>query len=502
MDKYIIQSSDNQQFELTTDQINKYPLLRDTLTDIDAEPGSTLYIPFSADLLTIAFNDNYNQAMALDKLVKVIQLVSYLGLTNEVNKLLKTLISYFNLKFTAPQVEMIKNIINTLDAIMLQLFLSKTQNRVTDYHSSLFLTRNQYTMQNIDATVPVTSANLDYTLVKHTSIHPGTNRSKQNYSIWHRNEVTMTKIPEKSEKNMTYYTLLVIYSMYISNDGKYYELVKHEDGDITTYDISLLSNNEQVIYTIPIPNYTESTIQDVRMSLDFSKYMIYYDLPPSAGELDGQKMFIGSVAEPHEVVSIDIIREFHLSPLFNTILSIRSDIDYTIYHIKNNKVFSKLVNYYRSGWFETELYPKFYFSYDGEMIAEIVLNSVHILNSRGDSLVEKDMPQGEESVAITNEYLITYHTIAHELHFWYIYGLSEAIKPSLKINIIYGKDISPNISYSVYNVRVIMGENNTFLLTRSVIKIIKRNEEMFFEWTKYKIQPYTTMDQFYARLID
>ncbi len=501
MDKYIIQSNDNQQFELTVEQINKYPLLMDTLLDIDIEPGTIFDIPFSAELLTIAFNDNYNQAMALDRLVTLIQLVSYLGLENEVNKLLKTLISYFNLKFTAPQVEMIKNIINTFDAIMQQLFVSKTQNLTTDYHSSLFLTDNQYTMQSISATVLVTSANLDYTLVKHTSIDQRTNLSKQNYSIWRGNEVTITKIPEKSENIMKYHTLFDIYSMYISNDGKYYELVKHKDGDITTYDISLLSNNEQVIHTIPIPNYTESKeISYVVMSLDLFKYMIYYDLPP--GELDVQKMFIGSVADPHEVVSIDIIRGFRLSPLFNTILSIRSDIDYTIYHIENNQVFSKLVNYYRSGWLETELYPNFYFSYDGKMIAEVNGDSVHILNYRGDSFVKRDMPQDEKSVAITNEYLITYNRDSHELHFWYIYGLSEAIKPSLKINVIYGKDISPNISYGVYDVRVIMGENNTFLLTRNVIKTIKRNKEMFFEWTKYKIQPYTTMDQFYASLTD
>ncbi len=67
MATYIIQSSDNQQFIFTSDQINQYPFLRDTLTDIEVEPGTIFDIPFPADLLTIVFNNDYNQQLDLDK---------------------------------------------------------------------------------------------------------------------------------------------------------------------------------------------------------------------------------------------------------------------------------------------------------------------------------------------------------------------------------------------------------------------------------------------------
>ena len=80
MNTYIIQSSDNQQFELTSEQINEYPFLKDTLLDIYFEPNTIFTIPFPSDLLTTVFNNDYNQEMSLDKLVKVIQLVTYLGL--------------------------------------------------------------------------------------------------------------------------------------------------------------------------------------------------------------------------------------------------------------------------------------------------------------------------------------------------------------------------------------------------------------------------------------
>ncbi len=486
MATYIIQSSDNQQFELSVEQINKYPLLN----DIVVEPGSTIDIPFSADLLTIVFNDNYNKPMNLDKLVKVIQFVSYLGLENETNKLLKTLISYFQLKFTAVQVKMIKKIINELNPIVLQSFLSKTMAVDPDYHSSLFLTKDQKDMGHISASVLITSPNLDYSLVKYEG------RKIQNYTVWRKNEGSINEISDVPEMGRLNYASGIVYSMYISNDGNYYELVKHENGGTATYDISSpANNNEQIIYTVPIPNYTESNIQDVRMSLDLTRYMVLYPLP--RGQQFKQKIFIGSVAEPHTVVSFDISLVYILSPLFNTIISFRGDENYTIHHIENNQVFSKVVNYYRP---TIERRQNFYFSYDGEMIAEISGNGVHILNSRGDSLVERDMPQGEVSVAITNEYLITYNGDSYELHFWSIDGLSGAVKPSFAINIIYGKEISPTI---VDNVKVMMGENNTLLLTRELIKTTKGiTEDKFFEWTKYKFGPYTTMDQFYESLTD
>ncbi len=128
---------------------------------------------------------------------------------------------------------------------------------------------------------------------------------------------------------------------------------------------------------------------------------------------------------------------------------------------------------------------------------------VRILNAQGYLLAEKEMPQYEQSVAINNKYLITYNTDSYELRFWSIDGLSNATNPSFAIDVLVDKEISPNVSYSVYNLKVIMGQNNTFLLTRELIKTPKWTiGERFFEWTKYRFSPYDTMDQFYASLTD
>ncbi len=493
MDTYIIQSSDNQQFELSIDQINKYPVLRNTLTDIDAEPGSTLYIPFSADLLTVAFNNDYNQPMDLDKLVKVIQLVSYLGLEEETDTLLKTLVSYFQHKFTAPQVEMIKYEIEAFDSIMLELFLSKKF--VTNYHSSVSIVGDQEVIDLISAEVYVTSANLDYILVKLYN----RNTYSRSYSRWYKNNMVAVDTPQIN--NVPSIRELNDHSIHISNDGKYYKLVKNINVGITTYDISPVAHDGPVIGTIPMPNYRGSILKDVRISVDLSKYMFLYGVPNKPPYI--KKMFIGSVAEPQKVVSLDIIFEWYLSPLFNTIISFSLEKTYTIYHIENNQLFTKSVTYYKPFEYGDENSPKFFFSYDGKMIAEVNGDSVHILNSRGDSFVKRNMPQGKDRVAITNEYLITYNTDLYELHFWSIEGLSNATNPTFAINTIINKEISTNVSYSVYNLKVIMGENNSFLLTRNIIKTTKGTiREKFLEWTKYEISPYDTMDQFYASLTD
>ena len=487
MDKYIIQSSDNKEFELTVDQINKYPFFKDQLKDLYIEPGTIFAIPFPADLLIIAFNNDYNQQMGLDKLVKVIQLVAYLGLANEANQLLKTLLLYLQQKFTAPQVGMIQSIVNTLDSIMLQLFLSKTISPIPniDYHNSLFLTNDVNAMKTPSASVTRPSANLDYTLI--SSSYPQVINSS--YSLWHKNKVV---IPEMA---LTYTNYLNSDITYISNDGKYYDLVKHEAGGTATYDITPLSPNEPAIGTISVPSHRVG----MRISLDLSKYSVQY----GRGEL-----YIGSVAEPQNIITIELVSGYHLSPLFNTIISPGYPDKYTIHHIENNQLFSKSVTYYKYGIKRMRYY---FFSYDGKMIAEVADNYVRVLNSKGDILAQKDMSHNEQIIAITNKYLITYHIIANELHFWSIEGLSNAINPSFIINALIGKERSPNIDYTVTNVKVIMGQNNSFLLTRDVI--IKRStktgrfmtnvtNEKFFEWTKYSFGPYNTMDQFYASLVN
>ncbi len=359
MDKYIIQSNDNQQFELTVEQVNKYPVLRGTLLDIEAltgikaEPGSTLYIPFSANLLTIAFNNDYNQPMDLNKIVEVIRLASYLVLEEEVNKLLQTLMSYFKQKFSASQVKMIKYEIGAFDSIMQQLFLSKTSNMATDaildYHSSYPMTPAANVTDYrpfTSAQVARSSANLDYILSEFTISGTMNNQPtiERNYSMWHKNEMTVAEIPELSEREgarllRTLRTDFPKDSIYISNDGKYYEL---EEGAISkSYNIvPLLAPDEPAINTIPTPDYRESSIEKILISMDKSKYMIRYDLlprnvrrrlKPSVKFL--RKTFIGSVAEPHRVVSFDQVGNvFYFSPLFDTIifLSTHTNIKYKI----------------------------------------------------------------------------------------------------------------------------------------------------------------------------
>ncbi len=541
MDTYTIESSDNQQFELTVEQVNKYPVLRGTLTDIDAEPGSTLYIPFPSDLLIIAFNDNYNQPMDLDQLLKVIQLASYLGLEEEVDTLLRTLVLYSNQKFTAPQVEMIKYEIEAFDSIMLELLLSKTSNMETiailDYHGSFPMTTavnvTDYALLNLwkSAEVVRPSANLDYTLIEFASQDVGSTYISNNYSIWHKNKVTVTEIPGLTEKVRLLGTLnksVPKDSIYISNDGQYYELEQPEEGVLaTSYNIvPLLTPDEPAISAIPIPDYTETSIEKVLISVDKSKYMIRYDLLPTAVRRRlkpsvkyMRRTFIGSVAEPHKVVSFDETgNDFYFSPLFNTIIfiSTRNKIKYRIYHIENNQISYKPVTSYKPvGWESTfNINRKFYFSYDGKMIAEVTDKTykitgeitdtiVRILNARGKFLAQKEMPQYEQSVAINNKYLITYNTDSHELRFWSIDGLTNALNPTFAINTLINKEISPIIDYRVYKVKVIMGQNNTFLLTRNIIKTTKGIiKEKFFEWTKFIFSPYDTMDHFYASLTE
>ena len=99
----------------------------------------------------------------------------------------------------------------------------------------------------------------------------------------------------------------------------------------------------------------------------------------------------------------------------------------------------------------------------------------------------------------------------NELHFWSIDGLSNAFNPTFKINILIDRQMSPNTTYWVKDLAVIMGQNNTFLLTRKIIVHTSTRrgrfmrdvtDNMFFEWTKFKFSPYDTMDQFYASLTD
>ena len=501
--------SENQQIELKTEQINEYPFLKDTLLDIDIEPNTIFAVPFSADLLYIVFNNEYNQPLDLDKLVKVIQLITYLGLANEANQLLERLILYFKKKFTASQVQEIKSILNTLDSIMRQLFLSKISNLKTVYHSSYLLTTDKHHMDNINASIVQSSPDLDYTLVEHTFYMSGIRLDYGAiYSLWHKNNKVLAEIFQLSERYQT--DPIDKNKVYISNDGTHYELWERREFSISTYNISPLplDPKQPAISIIPIPHYTKSAINEVRISVDGSKYMFLYHPPP--GEQHKHKMFIGSVAEPHKFVSFDIKIDYAISPVFDTIISIGSDVNYTIYHIENNQVFSKLINYINPGWLKdihAIPHPIFYFSYDGKIIVEVGGNTVHILNAKGDLLVEKQMPQNEATIAITNKYLISYHLTAKELHLWSIAKLAETTNSSFIINVLWDRERYPDVGYTVHNIQVTVGQNNTFLLTREII--IREISyyygdviEKVFEWTKYDLSFYTKMDQFYESLVE
>ena len=393
---------------------------------------------------------------------------------------------------------------------MLQLFLSQIKNLKSVYHSSYLLTTDKHHMDNINASIVQFSPDLDHTLVEHTFYMSGRRLDYGAiYSLWHKNNKVLAEIPRFSERYKTD-SPIDKNRIYISNDGKYYVLWERREFSISTYNISPLplDPNQPAINIIPIPDYTKSAINEVRISVDGSKYMFLYHLPP--GEKYTQKMFIGSVTEPHKFVSFDIKIDYAISPVFDTIISIGSDVNYTIHHIENNQVFSKLVNYINSGWL-TDIraipHPIFYFSYDGKIIVEVSGNKVHILNARGDLLLEKQMPQNEATIAITNKYLISYHLTAKELHVWSISKLAEATNSSFIINVLWDRERYFDVGYTVHNIQVTVGKNNTFLLTREIIiREISYDYsdviEKVFEWTKYDLSFYNTMDQFYESLIE
>ena len=242
----------------------------------------------------------------------------------------------------------------------------------------------------------------------------------------------------------------------------------------------------------------------VRISVDGSKYIIHYR-PPTG--LLKHRMFIGLVDDPDNVVSFNIGPEYYLSPTFDTIILEESFTNYTIYHIEDMKVSSKLINFSKPTLIITGTIPQFYFSYDGKILAEVMtsgdFDSVHILNAKGDSLIKGEMPQFEDIIGINNKYLITYHTKIYELHLWSIEELLETTDPSLIIDLIPGGKIYSIENYSVLDVRVIMGQNNAFLLTRKInMRKPDGNRKKTFELTKYKFRPYSTMDEFYESLLE
>ncbi len=131
-------------------------------------------------------------------------------------------------------------------------------------------------------------------------------------------------------------------------------------------------------------------------------------------------------------------------------------------------------------------------------------------------------PVGETVLAITNKYLITYHNTLDELRLWAIDSLSNftfikvesdmdaiddilddttpIIKPTPTIRLT--PPNSRKTPSEISNVKVIVGENDSFLFIREVAYGTGDNKEKVLEATKYKTGVYTIMDEFYKSLME
>ena len=453
MSTYIIQSNDDQQFTLSTDQINQYPLLKNTLTDIVVEPESITNIPFPADLLDIVFNNKYNESLNLAKLVGLINLVAYLGLVDKVDYFLLKLVSFFQYGSTATQIKMFRTTMNQLEPFMVRLFLDKIIG--IDYDSLLIIASNASVYYKYDsfAKAKRTSANLNYTLFKGGYFNDDGDVEKD-YILVNKNVVVANKIDPDID--------------YISNEG--------------------IFSDKLAMKIIAIQDYAGS-IYDLGVSVDGAKYM--YDRHKQSGIYE---TFVGSFAEPHKVLSFDGF-DSQASPLFDTIILWHIDATYTIHYITYPKVVSTTVKRYLPDISSTLEKNSFYFSYDGKMIAEVAGNSVRILNSHGNILVEQTMHYRGDVMAITNTYLITYyHNLKYILYLWPINGFPETFSPCFKLNVIPYKNIT---NVTVDNVKVIVGENNSFLLTRNILYTKDDDTQKVLGLTKYKLGGYDTMDDFF-----
>ncbi len=488
MATYIIQSSDNQQFTLTTDQINKYPFLKDIILDIEVEPGSITDIPFPSDLLTIVFNNDYNQPLGLDKLVILTNLVAHLGLENEVHKLLWTLASYFQQKFTAPHVALIKNIMNKLQIFLVRLFFDKI---ITVSYNSTFDLPPDMEGGAKYGHVHLTSANLDH--VMSTSGKSTVWMFEPIYSLWNKNRDIMRNLEDVSIEGVDI--------GYISNDGKpyYVKPVYEQDDNIQTlvaYKISPTPYFESPALhhdTIPMPNYTRTTtVLGFKLSIDLSKY-IYSIYDSNAKKGRKNKIFVGSVTDPRQVVSFDIGDVDYSSSLFDTIVSINDDdTSYIIYNIQYPQIISSTMKFPEIKIPESSV--EFYLSYDGKTIAEVIDNNVRVFNHRGQLLANKAMSYDENILAVTNNMLITYHDIAEKLHIWLLASLSTATGPTLRLTP--SSDYSTTVNY-VINEEVILGEDNTFLfLANTSHSTTAVDKVKSLEWTKYSIGYKGDMNQF------
>ncbi len=196
------------------------------------------------------------------------------------------------------------------------------------YHSEYHIdTKNNH---DGSAEVVRTSANLEHVLVRYTYFSGQRRKVRMaGFPVWNNGKIVNKNkfIKDDDVDNK---------QIYISNDGKYYKLVKRMEGDTTIYDIVPLlsdkqdgiSSDEQVIRSIII---TDKNPTDVQISVDGSKYMYRITLD--------DKVVVGSIAEPQKRVSVKGIRHelCDTSPLFDTVVAARYS-SYTIKHIDNSSV--------------------------------------------------------------------------------------------------------------------------------------------------------------------
>ena len=497
MASYIIQSSDNQQYALTTAHINQYPLLRDTLTDIVVEPGTITNIPFPGDLLMIVFNNNYNQLLNLDKLVELINLVAYLGLENKADNLLWTLSAYLRQKFTSQQVVYIKNLIDQLQLFLIRLFVDKIV--TVDYSSSFIVVHDPESVESIFAKIQITDPDLYNVITERTIwIRGDPDDTNINYSLWRKNMKSVIKLDDVVVgSNIVYLSPGTDFEAYYLDENYIYE--ENKEPKLIGYEIfSVLldEDNELLHNTISLPDYTQSSVDEIKISIDLTKYMILYY--SSIDQPLKRKMFVGLVDDPQQIVSLDIGLDYYLSNLFDTIISVDNDSSYTIYNIQYPNVVSNSVN------FPTNKEPgssvKFYLSYDGKMIAEVIDDlNLRILNSKGQLITQKEMLDDEHIKAITNKLLITYNISMDELRLWDISGLSEDGSPSAKL--IPPLPLNRDKPTDVHAVEVILGKDNSFLLTRETIYGYDEDAFKEFEWTKYTFGYKDDINKFYISLI-
>ena len=235
-------------------------------------------------------------------------------------------------------------------------------------------------------------------------------------------------------------------------------------------------------------------------------YTIYYPFTDDTDErVPPSKMFVGSVTDPQQVLSFDIIldNEFYPSSLFDTIVTLDSETSYTIHNIQYPNVISTTMQFPEIKKPESNV--KFYLSYDGKTIAEFINlkegphNNIRVFNNSGQLLANTAIGHDENILAITNNVLITHNYNANKLNIWPLASLSNSVHPSLRLT------LSSNYSYpDELDEKVTLGEDNTFLLSRNTIHSTTagdKNRVKSFEWTKYSIGYKGDMNQFLDSLI-